>query len=89
MHYLSNSMAGAVRDVLDSYPMGHEFGLWDLKKEVIKRYPPSRKNHGDTVSRRLREFRIRNGYEILCVDPQKAKYKKVVFVLNREKSGKN
>lgn len=85
MSYLSNSMAEAVRDVFDMYPMDYEFGLWDLKRDVERRYPPAKKNHGDTVSRRLRENRVRNGYEILCVNPHKSRYKKVVFVLNRKK----
>ncbi len=86
---MSKSMSEAVRDVFDSYPMGHEFGLWDLKKDVAKRYPPAKKNHGDTISRRLREFRIRNGYEILCIDPSKARYKKVIFELHREEGSTN
>ncbi len=85
MNYLSNSMSEAVRDVFDMYPMDYEFGLWDLKKDVAKRYPPSKKNHADTVSRRLRENRVRNGYEILCINPHKSRYKKVKLVLNREK----
>ncbi len=89
MTYLSNSMSEAVRDVIDMYPMNHEFGLWDLKRDVTKRYPPSKKNHADTVSRRMREFRVRNGYEILCINRNKSRYKKVAFVLNREKDSKS
>jgi hypothetical protein len=71
MNYLSESMSAAVRDVLEMYPMDHEFGCWDLKRDVAKRYPPSKNNHGDTVLRRLREFRYGKGYEIVCVNPNK------------------
>lgn len=85
---LSKNMSAAVRDVLEMYPLNHEFGLWDLKRDAAKRYPPSRNNHGDTVSRRLREFRYGAGWEILCIDPNKSKYKKVKFVLNRKKEPK-
>jgi hypothetical protein len=73
------SMSEAVRGLLEKYPMNHEFGLWDLKKDLFKAYPPSKTNHADTVSRRLREFRYGNGWEILCIDPRKARYKKVPF----------
>jgi len=81
MDYLNESMSAAVRDVLEMYPMDHEFGLWDLKRDVAKRYPPSRNYHGDTISRRLREFRYGRGWEILCIKPNKARYKKVKFTI--------
>jgi hypothetical protein len=71
------SMSEAVRVLLEEYPMGHTFGLWDLKQGVFELYPPSRANHADTVSRRLRESRYGAGFEIICVDPNKARYKKI------------
>jgi hypothetical protein len=48
---------------------------------LLEKYPPSKVNHADTVSRRLREFRYGNGWEVICVDPRKARYKKVEFKL--------
>ncbi len=68
--------------------MDYEFGLWDLKKDVARRYPPSKNNHADTVSRRLREFRYGKGWEIICINPNKSRYKKVKFELNRKKGSK-
>jgi len=73
------SMSEAVRVLLEKYSLGHEFGLWDLKKDVFKAYPPSRVNHGDTVSRRLREYRYGKGFEIICINPHKSRYKKVAL----------
>jgi len=75
--YVPTSMSETVRYLLGKYPMNHEFGLWDLKRDVFRLYPPSKNNHADTVSRRLREFRYGNGWEIICVNPNKSRYKKV------------
>ena len=86
MSFLSVSMSEAVRDLFEMYPMDYEFGLWDLKRDVAKRYPPSVNNHADTVSRRLREYRVGKGYEIICVNPNKARYKKVKLEINRKKA---
>jgi hypothetical protein len=74
-----NSMSEAVRQLLKKYPIDYEFGLWDLKRDVFRLYPPSKVNHADTVSRRLREFRYGNGFEIICINPNKSRYKKVKF----------
>jgi len=73
------SMSEAVRVLLDKYPMDYEFGLWDLKRDVFRAYPPSEYTHADTVSRRLREFRYGRGFEIICIDSHKSRYKKVPF----------
>jgi hypothetical protein len=70
-------MSEAVRELLEKYPMDYEFGLWDLKRDVFRAYPPSKHTHGDTVSRRLREFRYGRGFEIICINPHKSRYKKV------------
>jgi len=70
-------MSEAVKGLLEKYPMNHEFGLWDLKKDVFEAYPPSKYNHADTVSRRLREFRYGKGYKIACVNPNKSRYQKI------------
>jgi len=75
------SMSEAVRVLLEKYPMDYEFGLWDLKRDVFRLFPPSENNHGDTVSRRLREHRYGQGYQVLCVNPNKSRYKKVRFKL--------
>ena len=80
-----NSMCGAVKVLLEKYPMNYEFGLWDLKRDVFRLYPPSKHNHADTVSRRLREYRYGIGYEIICFDPRKSRYKKIPLKKGREK----
>ena len=71
------SMSQAVGICLDRYPMDHEFGLWDFKQDVFRIFPQSEYNHGDTVSRRLREHRHGENYQIICIKPAKARYKKV------------
>jgi hypothetical protein len=83
---MTNSMSEAVRVALDRYAMDTEFGLWDLKREVLKLYPPSKFNHADTISRRLRERRIGNGYEIICINPNKSRYKKVKYEPKRKRA---
>jgi len=80
---MSSSMSEAVRDTLEKYPMNHEFGLWDLKRDVLRLYPPSRYNHADTVSRRLREYRHGKDYDIICINPNKARYMKVQAGLSK------
>jgi len=80
-----SSMSEAVRELVEKYPIGYEFGLWDLKKDVQRLYPPSKFNHADTVSRRLRERRHGKGYEIICINKNKSRYKKVE---NKPKKGK-
>jgi len=74
---MTNSMSEAVRELLNKYPMNHEFGLWDLKRDVQRMYPPSKFNHADTVSRRLREFKHGENFDIICINPNKSRYKKV------------
>ena len=71
------SMTKAVMASLEMYPMDYEFGLWDLKRDVSRLYPPSKDNHADTVSRRLRENRSGKGFEIICINPNQSGYKKV------------
>ena len=73
---MAESLIGAVRECLEQYPINHEFGLWDLKRDIFKRYPESKHTHGDTVSRRLREARYGKGYQIVCINPAKSRYKK-------------
>jgi len=76
-----NSMSEAVRVLLEKYPMNYEFGLWDLKRDVFRAYPPSEYTHADTISRRLREFRYGNGWEIICINSNKSRYKKIPLVI--------
>ena len=89
-----NSMSEAVRVLLEKYPMNYEFGLWDLKRDVFRAYPPSEFTHADTISRRLREFRYGNGWEVICINPHKSRYKKiplkikVKYTANKFPSGK-
>ena len=75
------SMSEAVKVLLDRYPMDYEFGLWDLKNDVFRLYPPSKYNHADTVSRRLRENRRGKDFEIICINPNQSGYKKVSIVI--------
>ena len=74
-----NSMSETVRVLLEKYPMNFEFGLWDLKRDVFRAYPPSEYTHADTISRRLREFRYGNGWEVVCTNPHKSRYKKIAM----------
>ena len=74
-----SSMSEAVRELVETYPINYEFGLWDLKKDVFKLYPLSKYNHADTVSRRLREFRHGKDFEIICICPNKSRYKKIEY----------
>jgi len=60
MRYIAISMSEAVRILLKMYPVDYEFGLWDLKRDVLKLYPPSKYTHADTVSRRLKICPHRN-----------------------------
>ena len=83
----ASSMSGAVRELVERYPMDYEFGLWDFKKDVFKKYPQSEFSHADTVSRRLREYRHGKDYDIVCVSPNKSRYKKVLRKSNK-KAGK-
>jgi len=79
------SMSEAVRLVLEEYPMNFEFGLWSLKEAVFKAYPPSEFTHGDTISRRLRESRYGAGFEIVCIDPHKSRYKKIPLKIEKKR----
>jgi len=78
---MSESMSAAVRELFEKYPMNHEFSLWDLKRAVWKLHPKSKYSHGETFSRRLRQFRYGRGFAIVCIEPLKSKYKKVKFEL--------
>ena len=81
---MENTLSGAVRKAVERYPMGHEFGLWDLKKDVFRIFPGSKFMHADTVSRRLREVRHGKDYEILCIKPSQSRYKKVAVKKKRK-----
>jgi len=83
---MASSMSAAVRELVDKYPMNYEFGLWDLKRDVLRLYPPSKFNHADTVSRRLREFRHGRGFDIICINPNKSRYKKVKHEPKRKRA---
>ena len=86
------SIASAVKEFFDRLPMDAEFGCWDLKRAVARLYPQSEYTHGDTILRRLRENRYGKGYEIVCVNPNKSRYRKVKFAIKAKpknpKSGK-
>jgi len=68
------SLAGAVRFVIDGYPVGHEFHGLDLKKDVFRVYRASRYTYPDTLLRRMREFRRR---QVVCLSTWESLYKKV------------
>jgi hypothetical protein len=73
----AGSMSEAVRMLFENYYFDYEFGTWDLKRDVNRLYPPAKKMHGDTVTRRLREFRHGKDYEIVCTNPCKSRYRKI------------
>jgi hypothetical protein len=73
------SMSEAVRTLFEKYPMNHEFGLWDLKRDVFRMCPKTKFTHADTISRRLREFRYGRGFKIACIDANNSRYKKIKF----------
>jgi hypothetical protein len=81
----AGSMSEAVKMLFEKYCIDHEFGLWDLKGDVFRLYPPSKFSHADTVSRRLREFRRGKDYEIICINPNKSRYKKIKYVPKNKK----
>jgi hypothetical protein len=81
-----NSMSEAVRIMFEKYPFDHEFGLWDLTRDIARVYPESNKMHGDTISRRLREFRYGGNYQIQCVNPNKSRYKKIKMLPAKAKA---
>ena len=70
------SMSQAIRGCIENYPLETIFGLWDLKRDLFKAYPPSKNSHADTVSRRMREIRHGRDYDIICVEPNKSRYVK-------------
>jgi len=84
---LITSMSSACRYFFDKLSMNYEFTGWDLRNEVRRLYPPCRNSFGDTVTRRLRENRLGNNYQIICIDAPKAKYKKIKLVLQKVKTG--
>ena len=71
------SIQKAVKYVLDRYPMGHEFGSLELRREVARLYPKYKCTFADTITRRLREVRKGEGYGIFCINHPKSLYKKI------------
>ena len=70
-------LSSAVKTAIERYPMDYEFGLWDLKNDVLRIDPSTKFCHADTASRRLREFRHGKDYEIICIKPHLSRYKKM------------
>jgi len=73
----ATSMGKATKMLFEMYPMGYEFTLQDLKRDVIRLHPPSRYSCGETFGRRLRANRYGEKYFIKCKKPQQSLYKKV------------
>jgi len=55
-----------------------------LEKGRIQGLPAAEYTHADTISRRLREFRYGAGFEIVCINPHKSRYKKIPLVIKRQ-----
>jgi len=71
------SMSEAARELLEKFPMDYEFTMGEFTAGVIRLYPKARFNLSHTIDRRLREFRHGRGFDIICIDPMKARYIKV------------
>jgi len=73
--FVKRSINSVIREILDNFPMGYEFGLWDLKIIIFRVYPPLKYTHADTISRRLREERFGDKYGVICINPNMSRYK--------------
>jgi hypothetical protein len=73
---MASSMSEAARELLEKYPMNHEFTMKQFEAGVIRLYPQAKYNLSHTIDRRLREFREGKGYYINCIDKVKSRYKK-------------
>jgi hypothetical protein len=79
------SMNSATKETLDKFPMDYDFNLHDLISEVIRLHPPSKYSFGETFGRRLRGNRHGEDYDIVCIDPNRSRYKKVEREKKRKK----
>ena len=68
------SISRAVRTVIDSYPVGHEFSGLKLKNDVVVILPSARETYPDTILRRMRQYRR---LQIQCIDAENSLYKKI------------
>jgi hypothetical protein len=69
-----DSMSEAVRQVIESYPVGHEFHGNELHKDVIRLYPHAKYQYTDTLMRMMRRHCRR---QYISVDHNKSLYRKV------------
>ena len=69
-----NSMSAAVKEVIDGYPVDHEFYGNQLKDDVVKIYPDAKDMYPDTILRMARRHRR---YAFCVVDQNNSLYKKL------------
>ena len=80
---MADSMSEAARELLEKFPMDYEFTMKEFENGVIRLCPKARFNLSHTIDRRLREYRHGKDYDIICIDPVKARYMKVKAGLNK------
>jgi len=76
------SISDAVKVVIDSYPIGHEFYGNELKNDAVSLYPKSAYAYVDTFLKMARRHR-RDSY--ICIDRNNSLYKRVESDYEREK----
>jgi hypothetical protein len=67
-------MTDAVKQVIDSYPIGHQFFGNQLHDDVARVWTPSTKQYPDTILRMARRHRRRS---FRVVDQNRSLYEKV------------
>jgi len=73
-----NSMSDAVKEVIDCYPIGHEFHGNELKTDVVSIYPKAINMYPDTILRMARRHR-RDSFEV--ADQNNSLYRRVKSLL--------
>jgi hypothetical protein len=72
-----DSMSAAVREVIDAYPVGHEFYGNQLKDDVVRIYPEAVNMYPDTILRMARRHRR---YAFCVVSQNDSLYKKTAVI---------
>jgi hypothetical protein len=70
------SMSAAVIEVIDGYPVGHQFHGNELKDDVVRIYPESQHQYVDTILRMARRHR-RGAFRV--VDRNNSLYEKIPY----------
>jgi hypothetical protein len=70
-------MSAAVREVIDAYPVGHEFYGNQLKDDVVRIYPEAKDMYPDTILRMARRHRR---YAFCVVSQNDSLYRKIAVI---------